>query len=164
MKNNTYRLVLMALLTALLFVGQIIMGVLPNIEIVSLLVILYTVFFGRKVFLIIYTFVFLEGFFYGFGIWWFNYIYIWSILAITVLAFRKNTSVMTWSIISGFFGLFFGTLCSVPYFITGGFAAGISYITAGLMFDITHCIGNFFVCLILYKPLYRLLDMAVNKA
>ena len=122
-RSKTYHLALMGVLTALLFMGQVIMAVLPNIEIISLLIILYTIFFGRKVFWMIYCFVFLEGFLYGFGMWFFNYLYVWTALALVCLPLRKNRSALFWSIISGFFGLFFGTLCTLPYLLTGGPAA-----------------------------------------
>ena len=150
----------MVVLTALLFMGQVIMSFLPNLEIVSLLIILYTIFFGKKVFWMIYGFVFLEGFLYGFGMWWFQYLYIWSILAVVVLLLRNNTSALFWSIISGFFGLSFGALCTLPYLITGGPAAAFSYWVSGLGFDLTHCIGNVVLCLVLFKPLYALLQKA----
>ncbi len=159
--RKTYDLALMGLLTALLFMGQVMMSFLPNVEPVSLLIILYTIFFGRKVFLMIYCFVFLEGFLYGFNMWFFNYLYVWAILALVCLPFRKNTSVVFWSILSGFFGLSFGTLCTLPYFITGGPAAAFSYWVSGLGFDITHCIGNVVLCLVLFKPLYALLQKSI---
>lgn len=66
----------MGFLTAVVFAAQVVMGFLPNIELVTLLFILYTLVLGKKVFLIIYVFVFLEGFFYGFGLWWINYLYV----------------------------------------------------------------------------------------
>ena len=162
-RPNTRQLVLMGILTAVLFMGQVFMGFLPNIEIVSLLVILYTLFFDRHVFLIIYVFVLLEGFLYGFGMWWFSYLYLWSILAVITLLFKKNRSVLLWSIISGFFGLSFGALCAIPYFFIGGWRAAFSYWVSGIIFDIPHCIGNFALCLLLCRPLYRLLDFAVNN-
>ena len=165
MKNSkTYHLALMGVLTALLFMGQVIMAVLPNIEIISLLIILYTIFFGRKVFWMIYCFVFLEGFLYGFGMWFFNYLYVWAALTLVCLPLRNNRSALFWSIISGFFGLGFGTLCTLPYLITGGPAAAFSYWISGLGFDLTHCIGNVVLCLVLFKPLYSLLEKAVSRA
>ena len=39
-RNKTYHLALMGVLTALLFMGQVIMSFLPNVEIISLLIIL----------------------------------------------------------------------------------------------------------------------------
>lgn len=156
--NKARSLAWMGVLTALLFTGQVVMSFLPNLEIVSLLIILYTIFFGKKVFWMIYGFVFLEGFLYGFGMWWFQYLYIWNILAMVVLLLRNNTSALFWSIISGFFGLSFGALCTLPYLFTGGPAAAFSYWVSGLGFDLTHCIGNVVLCLVLFKPLYALLQ------
>ncbi|MCI5680211.1 MAG: hypothetical protein MR278_09615 [Bacteroidales bacterium] len=156
--NKARSLAWMGVLTALLCTGQVVMSFLPNLEIVSLLIILYTIFFGKKVFWMIYGFVFLEGFLYGFGMWWFQYLYIWSILAMVVLLLRNNTSALFWSIISGFFGLSFGALCTLPYLFTGGPAAAFSYWVSGLGFDLTHCIGNMVLCLVLFKPLYALLQ------
>lgn len=157
---KTKDLVIMALMTAILFIGQVGMQFLPNIEIVTLLVILFTQAYGKKVFFIIYTFAFLEGIFYGFGIWWINYLYVWTVLAIIVLMIRTSSTIM-WSIISGIYGLAFGFLCAIPYFIAGGAAAGMAYWGAGLYFDILHCIGNVAVCLLLYKPLHYVLTKLV---
>ena len=63
------RLVLCALLAAVMTALQVAMSPLPNIEPVSLLILVYTLVFGRQVFYIIYTFVFLEGLLYGFHLW-----------------------------------------------------------------------------------------------
>lgn len=159
-RSKARSLAWMGVLTALLFAGQVVMSFLPNLEIVSLLIILYTIFFGKKVFWMIYSFVFLEGFLYGFGMWWFQYLYLWSILAVAALFFRSNTSALFWSILSGFFGLSFGALCTLPYLIAGGPAAALSYWVSGLGFDLIHCIGNVVLCLVLFKPLYALLQKA----
>lgn len=161
--SKTYHLALMGVLTALLFLGQVIMSFLPNIEIISLLIILYTIFFGKRVFWMIYCFVFLEGFLYGFGMWFFNYLYVWTVLALVCLPLKNSRSILFWSILSGFFGLSFGTLCTLPYLITGGPAAAFSYWVSGLGFDITHCIGNVVLCLVLFKPLYTLLEKSLSR-
>lgn len=162
-KQNARELAILSLFTAILFLGQVFLAVLPNIEVVSLLIILYTRTCGKKVFPVIYAFVLLKGFFYGFGIWWFSYLYVWSILALMVSFFRKNTSVLFWSILSGFFGLAFGALCTLPYLVAGGIGAAFAYWTAGLLFDVTHCIGNFVVCLILFRPLHYWLEQLYHS-
>lgn len=110
----------MGILSALLIIGQVALGFLPNIEVVTLLVIAYTLVFGKKVFFIIYIFVLVEGLIYGFGLWWINYLYVWSVQAAVTLFFRKQKSVLFWSILSGFFGITFGALCALPYFAIGG--------------------------------------------
>lgn len=161
---NARRLALLGILTAVLLGGQVALAALPNVEIVSLLVILYSILLGRQVFLIIYVFVLLEGCLYGFGLWWVSYLYVWALLAIIALALRRTeASALFWAILSGFFGLAFGALCALPYLVTGGIAAAISYWLAGLGFDLIHCVGNFLVCLLLFRPLYRLLSRLLRR-
>lgn len=155
--NKTVHMVTMGVLSAILLVGQLGMSFLPNIEPVSTLIIVYTLIYRKQVFPIIYTFVLLEGIIFGFGIWWSTYLYIWSILAIIVLAFQKIDSALLWSVISGAFGLVFGALCAIPYLISGGPGAAFAYWSAGIPYDILHCGGNFVLTLILYNPLLRLL-------
>lgn len=161
-KISTKSIVLLALFTSILFISQIALASIPNIEIVSLLVIIYTLLLGKQVFYIIYGFAILEGLFYGFGIWWFMYLYVWSILALITMLFHKEKSPILFSIISGAFGLFFGFLCSLPYFVTGGIGAGFSYWVSGIIFDITHCIGNVVVTLLLFRPIYNLLHFLLQ--
>ncbi|MDD3218158.1 MAG: hypothetical protein PHC41_05865 [Lachnospiraceae bacterium] len=163
MKIKTKDLVAMAFLTAILLGGQVVMGFLPNIEIVSFLIIMYTLFYKKRVFYIIYVFALLEGLIYGFGIWWFMYLYVWSILAIAVLIMRKNQSLIVWCILSGVFGLCFGALCSIPYFISGGWAAGFGYWVTGIPFDIAHCAGNAVVMFVLYKPILAVLKRMTGE-
>lgn len=101
-KISTRELASMALLCSMLIIGQVGMSYFPNIEVVSLFIYIYAQIYRKKVFLIIYVFVFIEGCIYGFGLWWFGYLYIWSILAIAVLLNKKKqtSSIMT-SIILG---------------------------------------------------------------
>ena len=148
----------MGFLSAILLIGQVGMSYLPNIEIVSLLIYIYTQVYRKKVFFIIYVFVFLEGCIYGFGLWWFGYLYIWSVLALIVLwNCRQQTSVIMTAVILGAYGLSFGMLYALPYFIAGGWAAGFSYWVSGIPFDLLHCAGNVAVSLICYRPLRTLL-------
>lgn len=147
----------MGFLSAILLIGQVGMAFLPNIEPVTTLIILYTLTYKKHVFSVIYTFVLLEGIVHGFGIWWMSYLYIWSILALIVLALQKIDSVILWAVISGAFGLSFGALCAIPYLISGGPGAAFAYWTNGIPYDILHCAGNFVLTLVLYKPLLPIL-------
>ena len=94
-------MVTMGFLSAILLIGQVGMAALPNIEPVTMLIIVYTLIYRKQVFYIIYTFVILEGLIYGFGIWWFSYLYIWTILAVIVLLMKKNQSVLMWVVVAG---------------------------------------------------------------
>ena len=155
-------LTLLALLGALLYVGQTALAFLPNIEVVSVLVIAYTVVFGRRALLPIYVFVLLEGVTYGFGLWWMMYLYVWAVLYGAARVLRRNTSALVWAVVAGFYGLSFGALCTIPYLIAGGPGAALASWTSGLLFDLLHCAGNFATTLVLYGPLVRALGAALG--
>lgn len=157
MRRKTLEIVLFGMLGAIAYVSQIALSFLPNIEVVSVLFLVYTRIFGRKALFPIYVFVLLEGIFYGFGSWWIMYLYVWAVLFGITMLFRKNDSFLFWAILCGAFGLCFGALCAVTQGIMFGIGSGIAYFINGIPFDIAHCIGNFFTTLALYKPLSFLL-------
>lgn len=161
-KNRLFEIILLTLFGVLMYVSQVIMASLPNIEIVSLLIILVTRKFGYKALLSVYIFVGCEIMTYGFSIWVVNYLYVWAILFFAVLPIRKIDSVIVYSILSGIFGILFGTFCSLPYFITGGFSMGIAYIISGFSFDIPHCIGNLVLTSVLYRPLTKTFNKVIK--
>ena len=148
---------ILAVATTLLLVLQVGLAFLPNIEMVTLLIIIYTLFFRKKTLYIIYTFAILQGVIYGFGLWWLTYLYVWTILYIIVSIFRDNEKPLFWAIVGGFYGLAFGAMCAVPTIVIGGIGAGIAWWISGMMYDVVHGIGNFVVILILFKPLYMVM-------
>ena len=77
--------------------------------------------------------------------------------------FNNCTVVFLYTVISGIFGIAFGTLCSAPYFITGGVSMGVAYIISGFSFDIPHCIGNTVLTAILYIPITKAFNYILNK-
>lgn len=126
---------------------------LPNVELVTLLVILYTLYFGNKIIYVIAAFILLEGCWYGFGLWWVMYAYMWPLLALLTYLLRKQESVWVFSILAGAFGLCFGALCSIPYFFIGGAKTAFAWWVAGIPYDVIHCVSNFLLCRILFCPL-----------
>lgn len=150
-------IVICGLFAAVLLVTQVALAVLPNIELVSLLIIVYTLVFGKKTIPIIYIFALLEGLLYGFGIWWVMYLYVWTILYFIVRLFRQSESSLFWGVVGGFFGLSYGILCSIPYVVAGGIGAGLAWWIRGIPYDLIHGAGNFVVIIILFKPIYRAL-------
>lgn len=155
---KTRDIAIIAMLSTVLFVAQVMLSFIPNIELVTLLIIVYTLVLGHKTIFTIYIFAVLEGLVYGFGIWWVMYLYVWTILYFVVRAFRKQKSVVVWALIGGFFGLTFGALCSIPYFFAGGIGAAIAWWASGLLYDVLHGIGNFIVILVLFKPLRGVME------
>lgn len=151
-------LALFGVLGGLTFAAKVVMAPLPNIEPVSLLVMLYAVTFGRKALYPIYIYALLELALYGPGLWWVSYLYIWLILAGAAYALRGMDSLLGWALLSGAFGLLYGALCAPVYLFTGGWAFALSWWVNGIPFDLLHCGGNFALALALFRPLRRVLE------
>ena len=166
MKVKTYDICLYAMLGALTFALKFVMAPLPNIEPVSLLLIIYTIVFGKNVIFPLVIYVALEVLIYGFSFWSIGYLYIWFVLVIvTNLLFKttNSTSVILWSLLSGTYGLLFGALYVPLYLISGGYMFALSWWVSGIPYDIMHSIANFVLCLILFKPLMKTLNILNTK-
>ena len=151
------------MLGALTFGMKVAMAVLPNIEPVSLMVMLFAVVFGWKGLYPVYLYVMLEILLYGLGFWNVNYLYIWLILFLGAMAMRRLRNPIWWALLSGLFGMSFGLLCSPPYAIMWGWKYAIRWTAMGLVYDIPHAIGNFFIALFLFAPLRRVLVTLYRK-
>ncbi len=154
---------LYAIFASMTFAMKVAMSGLPNIEPTSLMVMLFMVVFVWRGLYPVYVYVLMEVLYYGINTWTLYYLYIWAILAIAARLLRKMESPLGWAILSGSFGLLFGSLCA----ITDGFLFGWSYalvkIIDGIPFDIAHCIGNFVIALLLFKPLRKLMEKLYHK-
>ena len=156
-------LLILVFMGVLMYVSQVIMAPLPNIELVSFLIIIIARRFGIKSLISVYVFVPLELLTYGFHIWSLNYLYVWAVLALVVVLLRKIDNVILYTVVSGIFGILFGTFCSIPYFVMGGVSMGVAYIISGISFDIPHCIGNVVLTAILYIPITKAFNYILNK-
>ncbi|MCM1326440.1 MAG: hypothetical protein NC094_03575 [Bacteroidales bacterium] len=163
-KLTVREVALMGIMTAILEVSVHLLAPLPNVEPVTLLVILYTLVLGKRVSYVLTAYILFEGFAYGFGVWWLSYLYIWPLLAVIAFLFRKRTSPWVFSIIAGSFGLCFGMLCSLPYLFIGGPIAAFNWWVAGIPYDLIHCAANFILCLAFFTPLLRLLKRLYRQA
>lgn len=146
------------MLGGLTFAAKVVMMSLPNIEPVSLLVMVFAVVYGKKALFPIYVYVLLEFVLFGFGLWSAAYLYVWALLALAAWLLRNMRSALGWAVLSGGFGLLFGALCTPVYLVSGGPAFALSWWLSGIPFDLLHCAGNFALALVLFKPLCRLLS------
>ena len=162
-KLTIREIALFGVLGALTFGAKYVMSFLPNIEPVSLMVMLFAVVFGKKFIYPIYLYVLLEILFYGLGIWNINYLYIWAILAIAAYFMRKTEGALPWAILSGSFGLLCGALCAPVDVAIGGIGYAITKWVSGIPFDLAHCAGNFVIALLLFTPLRKLLQTNYEK-
>lgn len=164
MKVSIKDITLIAMMVAVIEVCKFSLTFLPNIELTTFWLIIFTIYFGWKIVFVVPVFIVIEGAIYGIHLWWIMYLIVWPLLVFLTFLFRKCKSVMFWSIFSGAFGLFFGALCTIPYIVVCAFSSGlltgiqlgIAWWIAGIPWDIVHCIGNFFIMLVLYKPITQI--------
>ena len=147
---------LFAVLGALMFVSKIVMEALPNIHLLGMLTVTYTIVFRKKALIPIYTYVLLNGLFAGFNAWWVPYLYIWTILWGATMLLPKNmpkaVACVVYPIICALHGLCFGILYAPVQALMFGFnfEQTLAWISAGFTFDIIHTVGNFAVGLLIY--------------
>lgn len=163
LKPTLSELALFGILGALTFALKVAMAALPNIEPVSLMVMLFAVTFGVKAVYPIYLYILLEFLLYGLNLWSINYLYIWAILAAAAWCLWGMTHPLAWALLSGVFGLLFGALCAPVYWAVGGFGAAVSWWVSGIPFDLLHCAGNFAIALVLFVPLRRVMGKLYQR-
>lgn len=149
---------LFGILGGLTFALKLAMAGLPNIEPVSLMVMLFAVTFRGKSVFPIYVYVLMEYLFYGFNTWSVCYLYIWPVLALAAWLLRGMTHPLAWALLSGAYGLAFGALCAPVDMVIGGFGYALTKWINGIPFDLLHCAGNFAVALVLFVPLRRVME------
>ena len=127
------------------------------------MVMIFAVVFGAKGLYPMYVYVLMEFLFFGFGLWNINYLYVWLVLLVAAWLLRKMESPVGWAVLSGSFGLCFGALCGIVDVFIGGWGYALTKWMAGLNFDLMHCAGNFFIALLLFKPLRKLSENLYNN-
>ena len=156
------------MLGTLMFCSKVIMEALPNIHLLGMFTMVYTVAFRKKALIPIYVYVLLNGIYAGFSMWWIPYLYIWTILwAVTMLLPRnipKKAACVVYPIVCGLHGLAFGTLYAPAQALMFGlnFEQMIAWIVAGLPWDAVHGLGNL-AAGVLIVPLSELLKKLFRK-
>ena len=153
--TRVLRLVLSGLMGALLVVSKQAMSGLPNLEPVSLLIILFALELPRETPGAITVFILLQGVLYGFGLWWVMYLYVWYLLALLAWLLRRMDNAFFWAVFSGLYGAVY-LFAKTPAFALSWWLSGLSY-------DAMHGVGNFVLMLLLYRPLRRALQMAKKQ-
>ena len=164
-KISIKEIALFGMLGAFMFASKLIMEVLPNIHLLGLLIVAFTVVYRAKALYPIYVFVLLNGIISGFAMWWVPYLYIWTVLWGAVMLLPKNmpkaVKPFVYAVVSSLHGFLFGVLYA-PFqalFFGLDFKGTLTWIAAGLPFDITHGISNL-LCGALICPLVTVLRNA----
>ena len=163
MKLTVKETVVFGMLGALMYASKIIMEIAPNVHMLGVFTIAYTVVYRKKALYPIYTYVIINGMFSGFATWWIPYLYLWTILWGATMLLPKSmppkVKPIVYMIVNASHGFLFGTLYAPAQAILFGldFDAMIAWIIAGLPWDILHGISNFF-CAMLIIPIVSILQ------
>ncbi len=142
-------IVIFAMLGSLMFCSKKIMELLPNIHLLGMFTMVLTLTFRSKALIPIYIYVFLDGLFGGFNIWWYPYLYIWTVLwAITMILPKRMPKWLAgavYPVICSLHGFAFGILYAPAQALFFGlnFEETLVWISTGAVFDIIHGVSNF---------------------
>ena len=162
MKLKTRELAIFSMLGAIMYVSKIIMEWIPNVHLLGMFTMAYTLVYRRKALYPIYVYVFLNGVLGGFNAWWIPYLYIWTVLwAVTMLLpkyMSPKIAPIIYMIVCALHGFGFGILYAPAQALVFGlsFEATLAWIASGFPFDMIHGISNFF-CGMLIVPIVSVL-------
>ena len=165
MKLTAREIAVFGMLGAVMFASKLLMEFAPNIHLLGTFIVAFTVVYRRKALYVIYTYVLLNGLFYGFAAWWVPYLYIWTVLwgAVMLLPKKmpKKIQPIVYMQVCAMHGFLFGTLYAPAQALLYGMnlKMTIAWIIAGLPWDCIHGISNFF-CGILILPIISALRLA----
>lgn len=144
-------MVLAALLSAILVLSKEVLAFLPNIELISFLLILFGRHFKlRNTLLIASIFCLIQIVLYGFGDWSIMYFIVWNgLVLISFYTKNKLKKGEHLALFSGLFGLLFGAFFALPYLVFS-YEAAFAYWIKGLFFDLVHALGNYLIMLVLF--------------
>ena len=165
MKLTVRETAVFAMLGAMMYASKALMDLLPNIHLVGTFIVAMTVVYRKKALYPLYVFVFITGLLNGFATWWIPYLYIWAVLwgAVILLPQNMPTKIkpVVYMIVCGMHGLLYGVLYAPAQAILFGldFKGMLTWIAAGLPFDVTHGVSNL-LCGVLIMPLASVLKKA----
>ena len=151
-----------------MYASKMIMEVAPNVHLLGVFTIAFTVVYRKKALYPIYTYVLLNGIFCGFATWWIPYLYLWAVLwgATMLLPKRipEKLRPLVYMLLCAAHGFLFGTLYAPAQALLYGlsFQKMFAWIISGLPWDFVHGVSNFF-CGILIVPVIKILTFLENK-
>ncbi|MCI8358395.1 MAG: hypothetical protein HFI51_09665 [Lachnospiraceae bacterium] len=165
MKLTIREIVVFGMLGSIMYASKFIMELLPNIHLLGVFTVAFTVVYRKKALYPIYTYVILNGMFCGFATWWIPYLYLWTILwgAVMLLPRQmpKKIRPFVYMAVCAAHGFLYGTLYAPAQAVLFGLSlkGTAAWIIAGLPWDFIHGVSNFF-CGILIMPIVSVLRLA----
>ena len=157
------------MLGTLMFLGDLLMEVFPNVHFVGALCVTYAVVFRFKALIPIYIYVLMNGLYGGFSLWWMPYTYIWLPLwGVAMLIPRRlspKVRCVIYPIITAIHGFAFGILYAPAQALMFNldWRGLLAWIASGLYFDLIHGVSNFAMGFLVF-PLSELFKKLLRTA
>lgn len=154
-----HEMIILAILADIIFVSKYALASIPNVELVTFFIILFTLLFGKHVMYAVIVYVFLEICTYGLGFWVVGYIILWPGLVVVTFLLRTplEKSNSKRAILAGIFGFGFDLVYAVIIGMLTGLKSGVTYFISGLGFSTVHMISNYLVMQILGNKMYKII-------
>ena len=165
MKLTIREIAVFGMLGSIMYASKIIMEIAPNVHLLGVFTVAFTVVYRKKALYPIYTYVLLNGIFCGFAAWWIPYLYLWTILwgAVMLLPKKipKKIQPVVYMTVCAAHGFLYGTLYAPAQALLFGLSwkGMVAWILAGLPWDCIHGISNF-ICGTLIMPIVFALRLA----
>ncbi|MDY5345032.1 MAG: hypothetical protein SPG87_01260 [Eubacteriales bacterium] len=173
LKKSAKYVCYVAIMAATLTVGKLALSFIPNVEVVTLLIICYSSTFGRK-YAIPATLIFctVEIAIYGFGTWVLLYYIHWNMLSVISSFALKKQKLWVATLIAVLCTAFFGVLSTgIDVIFAGAYGVPKSelgklysaYYVRGIWFYVVHVVSNLLIVTALNIPLTKVLNKIQNS-
>jgi len=158
--TSVNKLVTLSFCASIIFVTKLALIYIPNVEMVTFLLMIFAMVFTLKEALLISTtYTIVEILLWRLT----EQAYIWTVIILVTWLFKSlfKDNFVLWAMLAAFYGITFGFFSAIPILIMTNFETALAYFIGGLWFDAVHMVGNYLIMLFLgglvYKNLQRLL-------
>ncbi len=165
MKLRVKEITVFGMLGAVMLASKFVLDAFPNIHLLGMFTISFTLVYRKKALYPIYTYVLILGMFSGFAAWWIPHLYLWAVLWGMTMLLPRNLSPKiaptVYMLLCAAHGFLYGTLYAPTQALLFGLdlQGTIAWIISGLPFDLIHGVSNFF-CASLVVPVTKALRLA----
>ncbi len=149
MKLKIQEIAVFSMLGALMFASKVLMEAIPNVHLLGCMTMAITLVYRVKALFPIYIYVFANGLYAGFNVWWIPYLYIWTVLWGMTMLLPKNMpkkiALPVYMVVCALHGFLFGVIYAPAQALLFGYdlQMTLAWIASGFPFDVVHGISNF---------------------
>ena len=163
--SNGHKFVILGLLALLGIIGRILMSPIPNVQPVTVIVLLAGIRMGAKESIFLATIIALfSNLILGNGVWTIYQAAAWSIIGcLGALFSNKLDTLMKLILFAGASGVLFNWFVSLSILHSVGFDMLIPYLIVGIPYDLLHAVGNITFMIWLSNPLTEIMSRNIDN-